>query len=563
MESPASESFEINGVVVDVAAGTLRDRAGREVALRPQAFKVLVYLLDNAGRLVSKDELMKQVWPDVFVTDDSLVQCIRDVRRALGDEKQSVLRTVPRRGYRLVVSDVGCGKPTVPWRLVGMAGIAVLALILAGIGWRLVHRSDEAGVALPSVAVIPLKVIGGGSDERRLADGLTEDIITDLARFPEFRVIASDTSAGYAGTRQTSQASAALNAAFIVEGSIQRQGDRMRITAQLVESATGRHLWSDRWDKPSADLFAVQIEIAEQVANRVGGGAGLIQEAGRREAHRKPPANLNAYELYLLGTERLEQINPDDVQEAIRLLTSAVEEDPALARAWVELAHCYDVLANFGIQPEENMRRQVDAARRALTLDPGDAEARAVYAIALAERGDLPRAKAQFDTALSMGPNQFEILAFYVPWAAKFGEPERGASLADRAIALNPNFPMWSARPLNYAYFMVGRYADALRMTDRLTPENYGRWVWVIRPAALAAVGRVDEARVLVTGALERFPDLTVEGFINDHFSDAERQRLIETMTLAGFPRCAGPEYLEKIERPVRLSGCNILVRSQ
>ncbi|RWE75042.1 MAG: tetratricopeptide repeat protein [Mesorhizobium sp.] len=194
---------------------------------------------------------------------------------------------------------------------------------------------------------------------------------------------------------------------------------------------------------------------------------------------------------------------------------------------------------------------------RAVTLDPGDAEAHVVRAITLAESADLVKAKAEFETALSMAPNEFEILTFYVTWAAMFGEPERGAELADRAISLNPNFPMWSTRPLNVAYFWAGRYEDALRMTDRLGPDNYDRWVGTFRAAALAALGRTDEARTLVAFILQKYPDLSIEGIIaNLPFTEVQRNRLIETMSLAGFPRCAKSGDLAKLEKPVRLLGC-------
>ena len=156
-----------------------------------------------------------------------------------------------------------------------------------------------------------------------------------------------------------------------------------------------------------------------------------------------------------------------------------------------------------------------------------------------------------------MAPNQFEIVTFYAPWASTFGEPERGADMADRAIHLNPNYPLWSTRFFAHAYFMVGRYDDALRMMGRLAPENYGIWEWTYRPAALAAVGRTPEAKTLISEALKSFPDLTIEGRVNEPaYTDADRKRLIETMRIAGFPPCARPELLAKIDKPMRLPEC-------
>ncbi|BCH16919.1 adenylate/guanylate cyclase domain-containing protein [Mesorhizobium sp. L-2-11] len=436
------------------------------------------------------------------------------------------------------------------------AAVPVLILVLAGTVWQFWPTTTVSGK--PSVAVLPFDNYGGDEATGRLADGLTEDIITDLAGFPEFQVIARNSTEQYRDKPAVPiEVGKVLGAGFVVEGSIQRQSDRVRITAQLIDAKTGKHLWSQRWDRPDEDLFAIQTEISEQISNRLGGGAGLVQEAGRIAAHRKPPENLNAYELYLLGTEKLEQVNQADVEEAVRLLTRAVELDPGLARAWVELSHSHGILSNFGVEPEKNRASSVEAAERAVRLDPSDAEAHAVYASTLGDKGEFERAKAEFDTALRLAPGQFEILTFYVGWASTFGESERGAQLVDKAVGLNPSYPMWSARIFTYAYFMAGRYENALQMLDRVTPENYGKGHWVMRSGALAALGRTEEAKVSVKDALRRFPNLTVEGFVNQPgFNEAERQRLIETMRLAGLPDCAKAEELAKIKKPLRLPEC-------
>ena len=143
-----------------------------------------------------------------------------------------------------------------------------------------------------------------------------------------------------------------------LKGSVQRQGDQVRVTAQLIDGNTGNHVWSERWDRPASDVFAIQTEIAEQVTNRLGGGAGLIQTAGREAARRKRPDNLTAYESYLLGTEKLEQMTAADNQEALQLLGRAVELDPGLARAWIELSHAHNQSTSFGAGRAAPRRRQ-------------------------------------------------------------------------------------------------------------------------------------------------------------------------------------------------------------
>ena len=437
------------------------------------------------------------------------------------------------------------------------AAAAIVALALAGgVAWWFLQAEPLS--AKPSVAVLPFNNYGGDEATGRLADGLTEDIITDLARFPELEVVARNSTEVYKGKpADARQIASALHVGYVLEGSIQRQSGRMRITAQLIDAQTGKHLWSERWDRPAEDVFAIQTEIAEQVTNRLGGGVGLIQAAGRAAAKRKRPENLNAYDFYLLGTEKIEKITKADEEEAIALLNRAVELDPGLARAWVELYHAHMILAGFGINPENEIKAATDVAERAVGLDPSDAEAHAVFGMSLADKGDIARAKAELDTALRLAPGSSEILTFYSGFAARFGEPERGAQMVDQVMRLDPNYPMWTSNFFAPAYFMAGRYEDALKMMERMTPNNYDKWKWVVLGSSLAALGRIDEANASVRESLKQYPDLTVESMINESgLSTTERSRFIETMPLAGFPACAKPEALAKLTKPVRLPEC-------
>ena len=169
----------------------------------------------------------------------------------------------------------------------------------------------------------------------------------------------------------------------------------------------------------------------------------------------------------------------------------------------------------------------------------------------------MGRGKSEFETALRLAPGSSEILTFYSGYAARFGEPERGAQMVDKVMRLDPNYPMWASNFFAPAYFMAGRYEDAVTMLERMTPDNYQRWTWVVRSSSLAALGRTDEAAASVTEALKQHPDLTVESMINEPgLSTIERSRFIETMPLAGFPACSKPEALAKLAKPVRLPEC-------
>jgi TolB-like protein len=440
--------------------------------------------------------------------------------------------------------------------LAALAALLVLALV-AAIGWHF-WLAEPAGVR-SSIAVLPFDNIGGEESTGRLADGITEDIITDLARFPEFEVVARHSVEVFKGKLvDIREVGKALNVGYVLEGSIQRQEGRVRITAQLLETASGTHLWSERWDRPVEDVFAVQTEIAELVTNRLGGGTGLVLRAERNLARRKRPENLTAYELYLLGGEKIEELTPKSIEESIRLLTRAVELDPGLARAWVELYHAHSLSGAFGIENVKSSKEAaMDAAKRAVALDPSDAEAHSVLGSGLAERDELALAKASFDTSLRLAPNAFEILTFYAGWAAALGEAERGVEMADKAVRLNPNYPTWSAQIFGWTYFLARRYEAAVQMFGRLAPENFGNFGWVARAGALAALGRTPEAEATVRQALKRFPDLTIEGFLYEEgISGDLRPHLIETMRLAGFPLCAKSGADLRIPDPERLPGC-------
>ncbi len=440
---------------------------------------------------------------------------------------------------------------------------AVLSLAVVGTTmFHLVQRGSSSPLPTdkPAVAVLPFESLADDEGSRRLAKGLTKDIIADLSRFPELRVIAHNSTKIYAARPvELSEIRAALKVGFVVEGSVQREGNRLRITTQLVDTGTGRNLWSERWDRPDTDFFAVQSEISGQLTNRLGGGAGLIQGAGRQAAHHKSLSNLSAYELYLLGTEQLEKIDQVGAEEAVGLLTRSATIDPSFARAWVELFHAYDLLASFGIQPENNNRLAAAAAMRAVELDPSDAEAHAVLGISLGRRGELSRAKIEWDIALNLAPGAAEILTLYSAWAATFGEPQRGADMVDLVIEVNPNFPLWNAKFFSFAYFVAGRYEAALAMIERLEPSNYSRNTWAMHAASLAALGRYDEARIWRQNALEALPDLAIEAFAYwDVLPPTERQRFVDTMRLAEFPPCLDSKALVDVRQEMRIEECRL-----
>src|SRR5258708_17767266 len=279
--------FRFEGYTLDIARHSLR-AADREVALRPKNFELLRYLVENPDRLVTREELLKAIWPNVTVTDQALAHCVSEVREAIGDGDQAIIKTIPRRGYRLVAPVVRVAEPPPcppPHAGEGRGGRSrdygltaphspTPTLDTSPQGGGELGRegaspaSSEFGQSLdqPSVAVLPFANLSDDPQQVYFTDGMTEDITTELSRFSELLVIARNSAFQYKGKavdiRQVGQE---LGARYVLEGSVRRSGDRIRIAAQLIDATTGVHRWAERYDRELHDVFAVQDEVARAI----------------------------------------------------------------------------------------------------------------------------------------------------------------------------------------------------------------------------------------------------------------------------------------------------------
>jgi TolB-like protein/class 3 adenylate cyclase len=466
----------------------------------------------------------------------------------------------PVRAYRVRLGEKPKARPIA--REIGRRALWLLAtaliLAIAFAGWRFWPHSPASGLAgRASLAVLPFANLAGDEATGRLADGLTEDIITDLSRYRSMDVIAHNSTVGYKGKAvDVRQVGKELDVRYVLEGSVQREGDQIRATAQLIDANSNAHLWSERWDRPSKEYFAVQSEIADQLGNRLG-GSGVIDKAEQEVVRRSRPENLTAYEIFLAGRSEHMRMTLEGAKNAVEFLEKAVAADPKLARAWAELAGARQSLIGFGEDAATILPAELAAAQRAVDLDPGDALAHSLLGWALGFQGNFAASEAEFETAMRLNPGDAEILAAYSAWASAFGHPERGLEAADRAVRLNPNYQVWDGWNFSWAYFAADRYEDTLRILERIPKNKYLLYCWVLRAASYAATGKSTEAKAAVSDALMRYPLLTIEGFTGTVvWTDADRKRLIEPMRAAGFPVCAKTETLAKNPQLVRLPEC-------
>jgi TolB-like protein len=458
---------------------------GRECALRPKSFALLRHFVENPGRLIGRDEIMGVVWPDVFVSDDSIVQCVGDIRRALGDNEQRLLRTLPRRGYLF--------SPQV--RREQQASSAPAALLETAQPVALPPLPDK-----PSIAVLPFDNMSGDPEQGYFVDGMVEEIITALSRIRWLFVIARNSSFTYKGHAvDVKEVGRELGVRYVLEGSVRRAGSIVRITAQLIDALSGMHLWADRFDGSFEDVFELQDKVAASVAGII---EPALQAAETARSASRAPDDLTAYDLYLRGYAMVWS-SARQVPEALRLMEEALKRDPRYGPALAWAALCCFRLVQDGLSeaPEADRRKGGDFARRALEVAGDDPGIVANAALALARFGeDIGAMMALVDRALALNPNfarGWHISGLLRLWA---GQPDIAIEHVEAALRLSPRARIGtSLLTIGAAHFFSRRFDKAMPNVLLAIQEDPGHpQPHRFLAACYAHMGRLDEAREIV-----------------------------------------------------------------
>lgn len=531
--------------------------AGKPVPLEPQVLNLLSYLLEHRNRVVGRDELIEEIWDGRIVSDAALSTQIRAARRALGDDRtqQKYIRTYPKRGFQFVAEVRATDAPDAQIsagqrdRRRGRslltraaAAFAVLLICAAGLWW-LGHNSTEgrAGARNLSIVVLPFDNLSGDPRQDYFADAVTEDLITDLSRIRDAFVIARRTSFTYKGkSTDVTEVAAELDVRYVLEGSVQRAEDRVRINAQLIDGQSGAHVWSDRYDRVLTDVFDVQNDITGQIASAL--KAELREADSRRQI---PPANLQAWDYSLRGNVLL--FNPtglEDFQKAKALLDKSVALDPGIASAWSGLAFVHFVASLRpipGITVANSKNLSLEAAEKAVALDPKNAEGHWMVGVGYARNGQPERGFASCETAMDINPNN--DCAYVCAGLTKMalGEPAEALPHFRQSLRLNPRFrPFTKYKYMGLAHLHAGHNTEAIEVLNRAVagaPKD--PMANFALTSALALDGRLDEARESLKTSLDlAYSERTTLASLRDSYAwmGPGFERVLEGLRLAGMP---------------------------
>ncbi|MGH7076232.1 MAG: tetratricopeptide repeat protein, partial [Stellaceae bacterium] len=393
----------------------------------------------------------------------------------------------------------------------------------------------------PSIAVLPFQNMSGDAEQDYFCDGMVEDIITGLARIKWLFVIARNSSFAYKGkSPDIRQVGRELGVRYVMEGSVRKSGNRVRITGQLIEAETGAHLWADKYDGALEDVFELQDRITESV---VGVVEPSLQRAEIERARRKPPGNLDAYDLYLQALPYFASVMPDDAATGLSLMEQALKLDPTYAAAHAYLAWGLEIRFARGGFNIADAEASVRHARLTLTHGNDDPTALAIASLVLLHLGnDFTAASGAIERALSLNPSCAAALYFGAHIHAFSGDPAKAEAYAPRALRLSPFDPLsYEAHLANGLVRMrEGRLAEAvLAIASAIQANPRFSSLYVFQTAALAQAGRIDEAMAVARRLLELEPNFRSRPFV-DFFSRFSRPELMETLAeggrLAGVP---------------------------
>jgi TolB-like protein len=514
------DCFRGTGVVLafgdhrlDIERRELR-RGAELIAIEPRAFDLLAFLVKHRDRVVSKDDLVREVWAGRIVSDSALTTRINAVRRALGDDgvAQRLVRTFNRKGVRFI------------------GEISEMSALAA-------PTSDK-----PSIAVLPFENMSDDPEQGYFVDGMAEEIITALARFPRLVVIARNSSFTYKGkAADVRQVGRELGVRYVLEGSVRKAGNRVRVAGQLINSATGAHIWADRFDGTLDDIFDLQDRVASSV---VGAIEPRLRLAEIDRASRKPTESLEAYDLYLRALAQEYKRTRDSLAEAVRLLKRALELDSAYAPAMALISGCRTLQRSRHWIPISGpeVDEGICVARQAIAAAGDDAHVLTTAGFTLAFlAGENDAALSAIDRAIVVNPNFALAFGLRALVLVFLNRPDEAILAAQQAMRLSPRDPLTFlfVQAHAFAHLAAGRYEAGMPWADEALRQNGGLPALRFKLSLCGHLGRLDEAKECLRRLRELHPEPTVASVMRDVSRGVAPEiaaRMAEGLRKAGLP---------------------------
>ena len=550
---------------------------GSRVRLERQPMELLIFLVQRKGQLVTRQEIIEKLWgKDVFVdVDGSINAAVRKIRSALRDDPASpnYLETVVGKGYRFVgevevagsrlqpaatLTDSNTPQPITPHSAVTLqhglpiAAIAIILLAAATWGWFRWHRATGSSAApIRSIAVLPLANLSGDASQDYFAEGMTDELITELAKFRSLRVISRTSVIRYQGTKTPlPQIARDLRVDAVVEGAVVRSGDKLRITAQLIEASTDRHLWAESYVRDSRDVLTLQREIAGAIAAQVNANVDLTEN---NTVVDKRPVNSQAHEAYLRGIFFWNRWTEDGVRKSVGYFQQAIQADPSYAPAYAGLANSYIAMGDFGVgvlPPHQANTDAEQAALKAISLDETLAEGHAALALSrFRSDGDLSGVEKEFRRAIELAPGSATAHHWYSHYLLAVGRNEEAIAEGERAYDLSPIDPEMGVH-MQFLYLFLHRYNQVIeqgRKTLELDP-NFAETHW-LNGQAYELKQMYKEAGLELQAAVELSGRRTAVAAAQGHFLAVSGDRSGALKILAELNALSEQRYVPSYEK--------------